>query len=268
MTGCRNYLYMMTFMSFKKRLRSAAKARLRLHLFLLIRRKLAIRTRSYLTISCLGNINHIPWRDFYRHGTDINLVNVISLTRASFEKLLTTFKRHYKTKSGKGRSGRPHRIVKKSTVLALLLQFYTAPLEKKTMCQLYAIPPTTLGRYLLLAEIALLAALYELPEARVQWPTLDEQREWGLLVAQKSHLVTGRWGFIDGKNYRVQKPTNVDLQNAMYNGWLHSVLITGVFCFGVDGTVAWGKHNFVGSWNDALIFFTITEICYCHFIFY
>jgi hypothetical protein len=36
----------------------------------------------------------------------------------------------------------------------------------------------------------------------------------------------------------------------MYNGWLHATFVTGCFCFKVDGTIAWGKHNIVGSWND------------------
>ncbi|ETK73392.1 hypothetical protein L915_19671, partial [Phytophthora nicotianae] len=29
----------------------------------------------------------------------------------------------------------------------------------------------------------------------------------------------------------VQQPSNADLQNAMYNGWLHTVFVTGVICF-------------------------------------
>ncbi|EGZ08177.1 hypothetical protein PHYSODRAFT_526823, partial [Phytophthora sojae] len=33
-------------------------------------------------------------------------------------------------------------------------------------------------------------------------------------------------------------------------GWLHSVKVTGVLCYGFDGTLIWGKHNFPGSWND------------------
>ena len=64
-------------------------------------------------------------------------------------------------------------------------------------------------------------------------------------------LVEGRFGFIDGKNYSVETPSNADLQNAMYNGWLHATLITGVLCFGVDGTIIWAKHNCPGSWNDS-----------------
>ncbi|KAE9008992.1 hypothetical protein PR002_g15740 [Phytophthora rubi] len=27
------------------------------------------------------------------------------------------------------------------------------------------------------------------------------------------------WGFLDGKNYRVQQPPNPDVQNAHFNGW-------------------------------------------------
>jgi hypothetical protein len=36
----------------------------------------------------------------------------------------------------------------------------------------------------------------------------------------------------------------------MYNGWLHSVFVTGCFLYGVDGCLVWARHNFVGSWND------------------
>jgi hypothetical protein len=82
------------------------------------------------------------------------------------------------------------------------------------------------------------------------WPTLEQQKLFGELVERKNSLVKGRWGFIDGKNYRVQKPSDAELQNAMYNGWLHCTLITGVFCYTCEGVACWGKHNFVGSWND------------------
>jgi hypothetical protein len=71
-----------------------------------------------------------------------------------------------------------------------------------------------------------------------------------LAVERKYPGIVGRWGFVDGKNYRVEKPTNALLQNAMFNGWLQQTFVTGVFCFAADGTVVWGKHNVVGSWND------------------
>lgn len=70
----------------------------------------------------------------------------------------------------------------------------------------------------------------------------------------KYPLIRGRWGFADGKNLHVMAPTEADLQNAVYNGWLHCVFVTGVLLMTVDGTVAWGKHNVVGSWNDGTAF--------------
>lgn len=43
----------------------------------------------------------------------------------------------------------------------------------------------------------------------------------------------------------------MSLKFICYLGWLHSVLMTGTLCFGADGCLVWGKHNFPGSWNDS-----------------
>jgi hypothetical protein len=57
----------------------------------------------------------------------------------------------------------------------------------------------------------------------------------------------------------VQEPGDADLQNAYYNGWLHSVLVTNCFCFGADGTIVWAKMNCPGSWNDGEMSRTFRE---------
>jgi hypothetical protein len=124
-------------------------------------------------------------------------------------------------------------------------------MEQKHLCVLFGTPPGTLSRSLRKAEAALSAALSGWDYAAFKWPTKDQQREWGVMVAHRYPLITKRWGFVDGKNYPVQEPTNADTQNAMYNGWLHSVFVTGTLLFGVDGCIAWGQHNCPGSWNDA-----------------
>jgi hypothetical protein len=108
------------------------------------------------------------------------------------------------------------------------------------------------------AEHALSMSLNEIPESNIIWPTFQQQEYWSQLTEAKYPRLSGRWGFVDGKNYRVQRPTSVDLQNAQYNGifiylykgWLHATLITGVILYGVDGTVVWIRHNCPGSWND------------------
>lgn len=51
-----------------------------------------------------------------------------------------------------------------------------------------------------------------IPEAHVRWPTLDEQQRFVAAVQKRHRYVVGRWGFIDDKYYRVQKPTFADIQ--------------------------------------------------------
>jgi hypothetical protein len=138
----------------------------------------------------------------------------------------------------------------KHCVLGLLLHRFTSQAENKTWSELFGVAPSTLSRIFERAENALLLSLNNMSEARIAWPTLTEQVDMALKVERKEEIIKGRWDFIDGKNYKVQEPSNAEHQNAMYNGWLHSVLITGVVCFSVEGLIVWAKLNIYGSWND------------------
>ncbi|ETW03260.1 hypothetical protein H310_05656 [Aphanomyces invadans] len=132
----------------------------------------------------------------------------------------------------------------------IVLHFYTAAVELKTLQELFGVASTTLSQLLRKGEDALLRALKCLPAARILWPSKTNQQYWALKSQEREPLVSGVFGFVDGKNLRVQEPSCADLQNAHYNGWLHSVFVTGVLCFGLDGTIIWGRHNCPGSWND------------------
>jgi hypothetical protein len=132
-----------------------------------------------------------------------------------------------------------------------VLHFYVTSADQWSLCLVFGIPPSTLSRILGVAERALALALTETRAARISWPSPKRQDELVRLVQEREPLLTTTFGFIDGKNYRVQQPSNSDLQNAMYNGWLHSVLVTGTLCFGADGCILWCRHNCPGSWNDS-----------------
>ncbi|ETV90189.1 hypothetical protein H310_14987 [Aphanomyces invadans] len=102
-------------------------------------------------------------------------------------------------------------------VLAIVLHFYTAAVELKTLQELFGVASTTLSRLLRKGEDALSRALKCLPAARILWPSKTKQQYWALKSQE--------W-------------------------WLHSVFVTGVLCFGLDGTILCGRHNCPGSWND------------------
>ena len=120
----------------------------------------------------------------------------------------------------------------------------------KNICELFGSPASTTERVLRNAEAALEKSLHELIDAAIRWPTKAEQALWVSWISQKEPLVTKKFGFIDGKNYRVASPSSRDEQNSMYNGWLHSVFVTGTLAFGADGCIMWMKHKCPGSWND------------------
>ena len=208
------------------------------------------RERSYLTSQALVASIASPWFTLDEYGTDLNFMNALGLPRDAFDDLAAEFEQHYIVLSGPGRSGRPTRLNKRM-VLSLLLHKYASRSDLKSLCELFGSPPATTSRTLRKAEEALEKTLANMPDAAIRWPTAAEQLEWASLIQAREPIISKKFGFIDGKNYKVQQPTDADLQNALYNGWLHTVLITGTLAFGADGCVFWMKHNCPGSWNDA-----------------
>ncbi|ETP27580.1 hypothetical protein F442_23143, partial [Phytophthora nicotianae P10297] len=84
-------------------------------------------------------------------------------------------------------------------------------------------PPATVSRVITAAEEALSNALIGFDPARITWPSLNRQKALAKLISLRQPLVSFTWGFLDGKNYRILQPSNADLQNAHYNGWLHDL---------------------------------------------
>jgi hypothetical protein len=177
-----------------------------------------LRTRNYISTAGLREPLQSSGQHLYVHGTDGDYLSVMGIDRDTFKHLFDHFSDFYVVSSGPGRSGRPPKLSSKGTVLACLLHFYAGTMELKTLCELFGVPPATLSRIVHNAEVALEECLRVIPEAKITWPSFAEQHEWAARVERKEPLLKGRWGFVDGKNYRVQKPTNADLQNAMYNG--------------------------------------------------
>lgn len=75
----------------------------------------------------------------------------------------------------------------------------------KTLCEVFAVPPTTLQRTLARAELALQAALRGFYPARIGWPSLEHQRRMATWVQKREPLLKNIFGFVDGKNYRVRE---------------------------------------------------------------
>ncbi|ETI30579.1 hypothetical protein, variant 1 [Phytophthora nicotianae P1569] len=189
----------------------------------------AVRMRHYLTLECIKDPEGSPWMNVWKHGTDKNFLALTSLTRASFCRLLERFMPHYTIVLYSPKGGRPARFRHHHQ---------------------FGGPPATVSRVITAAEEALSNALIGFDPARITWPSLNRQKALAKLISLRQALVSFTCGFLDGKNYRILQPSNADLQNAHYNGWLHDVFVTGTLCFSADGLIVWAKHNCPGSWND------------------
>uniref|UniRef100_H3GWB5 DDE Tnp4 domain-containing protein n=1 Tax=Phytophthora ramorum TaxID=164328 RepID=H3GWB5_PHYRM len=181
--------------------------------------RIAMRSRHYLTTECLDPPNASAWVSLYSSASDTNFLNATSLTRQAH--VVSHFD------------------------LGLVFCFYVGSMENSTLHMLFGLPPATLVRTLRKAE----KALEGFAPARISFPSPAQQVRLEKLVEAREPLLKHIFGFIDGKH--VMQPSNPDLQNAMYNGWLHSVFVTGTICFAADGCIIWCKHNCPGSWNDS-----------------
>ena len=220
----------------------------RVYDLLMQRRIMQIRTRHDPDKQCVPPPQESASMYLLRTASDVAYISRLGIPVAAFHRLLRQF-HHLVPRRRAGWPGRPPSITP-AQALALVLEFYSSTGELKTLGALYGLTSRRASTWLERAEVALYTVLQRERLARICWPSFETQRMWGSHMAAHFPLVPNRFGYVDGKNLHVQEPSDVDLQNAMYNGWLHCVFVTGVLCFGCDGTLIWAKHNVVGSWND------------------
>ncbi|KAI9344685.1 hypothetical protein BDR26DRAFT_893845 [Obelidium mucronatum] len=182
---------------YQQAIKEHQRRRLKKKIACLLRIKLSSRTRNYLITASLGNSNNCAWQRLYHGPDEGSFIASTSLTRSAFQVLLGEFNKCYVVKSGGGKRGRPPKATYKSTVLGLLLCFYTGTSDSSSLCREFGIPPATLNRLLANGEAALFESLTRLPDAQVRWPSFADQVEWGQLIQLKEPLLKHKFGFVD-----------------------------------------------------------------------
>ncbi|RKO94208.1 hypothetical protein BDK51DRAFT_29240 [Blyttiomyces helicus] len=72
-------------------------------------------------------------------------------------------------------------------------------MERRTLCQIFGISPSTLHCVLTNAYVALQSALEVLPDAQIRWPSFKQRCERARLIQANEPLLEGGWGFMDRK---------------------------------------------------------------------
>jgi hypothetical protein len=173
-----------------------------------------IKERHYLTASALKMPIDSPWFQIYHYGDDLSFVDTTSLTRKSFHFLLEHFRTFYIIPPPSNKGGRERRLKYHHQALGLILAFYTDSCRQKCLCRCFGAPPATISRVLKKAESALSLALRSCDQARIARPSFTNQKNMAELVKHREPPIEFKWGFVDGKNFKVMEPSSTDLQNA------------------------------------------------------
>ena len=119
--------------------------------------------------------------------------------------------------------------------LGLTLHYLASTMRELSLQQIFGLIPSTVSRYLSFSLQILLNVLRKIPAARIEWPRGETFNHFTNHIVERHSLLFGAFGFIDGLKLPVEESSDQDIENAMYNGWLHNHYISNILVFGPDG---------------------------------
>ncbi|KAF8589788.1 hypothetical protein K439DRAFT_1645022 [Ramaria rubella] len=136
--------------------------------------------------------------------------------------------------------------------LGLALHFLNSTMREISLQQIFALIPSTISHYLDFALSIL---------QTIKWPTADQMAEYVEIIGRRHHKLSehnggvfyGAFGSIDGLNCPIATVEDHELENASYNGWLHSHVCSNVLVFSPRGEVLTARINAPGSWHNSQI---------------
>jgi len=184
-----------------------------------------------------------PWTRLYENHEDRAFITTMGIDTSTFHAILEAgFERLWYTQpiprpdmraAIQPRGGR--RSLDAAGGLGLVLHWLSSTMRQISLQQIFALVPSTVSRYLHFALSILLKVLRQMPHAAITWPQGDEFLELSGYVSMRHPLLQGVFGSIDGLNLPCQVSSDVELENATYNGWLHSHFISSVIVFSSKG---------------------------------
>ncbi|KAG8918197.1 hypothetical protein FRC02_002548 [Tulasnella sp. 418] len=135
-------------------------------------------------------------------------------------------------------------------------------MKETTLCQIFAVIPTTVSRYLDFSLTILKQTLQKLPEGRIQYPQYEDVELFETLtmrVQERHPMLTNIFGSLDGLKVPIGASSDPEIENQNYNGWLHNHFVSNVFLFSSEGIIIAASLNCPGSWHDSRVATPIYE---------
>ena len=184
-----------------------------------------------------------PWMHLYQNCEDRAFITTMGVDTSTFHAILEAgfgrlwytqpIPRPDKPSAIHPRAGK--RSLDAAGGLGLVLYWLSSTMVHVNLQHIFALVPSTVSRYLHFSLSILLKVLREMPHAAITWPQGDEFLELSGYVSVRHPLLQGVFGSIDGLNLPCQVSSNIETENATYNGWLHSHFISSVIVFSSKG---------------------------------
>ncbi|CAL1712331.1 unnamed protein product [Somion occarium] len=206
-----------------------------------------------------------PWQRLHNGHKDRAYIVTMGLDVPTFELILASgFEQRWNEStidrtdvSSSGVSRPERRSLDAAGGLGLTLHWLSSTMREITLQQVFALIPATVTCYVTFALRILLETLKSMPLAKINWPDEvkdhNEFEELSKLVLACHHLLLGAFGSIDGLNLLCQESDDIEIENATYNGWLHSHFVSSVLAFRAKGTLIASNWNCPGSWHDSRV---------------
>ena len=120
--------------------------------------------------------------------------------------------------------------------------------------------PAVLSRSLTLGLEHLLLALRAMPETAISWPSINGQRRSSDAIDARygpppaifrgARNLLRVFGFLDGLRLQVQQPSDVELQELWYNGYVKVTNCENFFVWAPSGKCISAVVNYPGTVND------------------
>ncbi|KXN89021.1 hypothetical protein AN958_06372 [Leucoagaricus sp. SymC.cos] len=202
-----------------------------------------------------------PWQILYGGRNDRAFITTMGLDTITFQDILNKgfeelWNSYAITRADIASDATPRayrRSLDAPGALGLILHWLSSTMHDVSLCEIFALTPVTVSQYIIFSLQILLNTLHRMEAACIRWPIGDEFQELNGLIIDRHPLLTGAFGSMDGLNLPVQTSSDENIENATYNGWLHSHCVSSIFVFAADGAIIACNLNVPGSWHDSRV---------------
>ena len=213
----------------------------------------------------LVDSNRSPFQKLYHSKNDQSFITFTGLDYGTFEYLLSKIQPLYQRYSPYSVTGKIVWVIKRvgkpvqkisldaPSCLGLVLGYTRTKGSLFSLQMIFGATHSVLALFLRYSIKLLYKVLKEEPSARVEIPSVEEIRGYQDVVSSHFPALNGTWCVVDGLKIPIQKSGDEAIQNAYYNGWLHSHFIGCIFVFTPSGLIVACTLNAPGSWHDSYI---------------